>query len=74
MMVLPWDEDASSQIDRLGESLRPVAKRIIVVVDDREATNIDAIAVLVAPIESLPWSRGSKLSKFIVKDEPDTRR
>jgi hypothetical protein len=71
VMVLPWSEDTRRQLVRLRELLEPISKRIIVVVDDREPEDVEAISAMLTPIVVLPWSGRSELAKFVIKDSPD---
>ncbi len=72
VMVLPWNEDARSQLTRFRELLEPLLKRIVVVVDDREPEDLQAISAVLAPIAVLPWSRRAELASFIIKDTSDS--
>jgi hypothetical protein len=70
-MVVPWCDDAESQLVRFREALAPLANRILVLVDDREPTDIERISAITAPISVLPWSRRDELALFIIKDAAD---
>lgn len=71
VMVLPWNEDARQQLARFRELLGSLSKRIVVVVDDREVDDLEAILAILSPIAVLPWSRRTELARFIIKDASD---
>lgn len=71
VMVMPWDQDTRRQLVPLGDRPESVLKRIIVVVDDREPEDTEAIAALLTPIAVLRWSRRSELAAFLIKNAPD---
>ena len=71
VIVLPWDDNASSRLARLRGKLGPVFDKVVVVVDDRTPGDIGAIEALLEPIAVVPWSRRAELEKFIIKDTPD---
>jgi hypothetical protein len=71
VMVLPWSEDTRQQLTRFREQLAPRLKRIVVVVDDREPEDLEAISAMLTPITMLPWSRRTELARFVIKDTPD---
>jgi hypothetical protein len=71
VMVLPWNQDTRRQLACFRELLEPLLKRIIVVVDDREREDLEAISAILAPITVLPWSRRAELASFIIKDTLD---
>ena len=62
----------ASQLARFRELLGPLSKRIVVVVDDREVEDLEAISAVLAPIAVLPWSRRAELARFIIKDTSDS--
>ncbi|HXO17918.1 MAG TPA: hypothetical protein VN909_07080 [Candidatus Dormibacteraeota bacterium] len=71
VMVMPWGEDTGSQLARFHDRLAPLAKRIIVVVDDREVDDVNRVAAMVTPIAVLAWSRRAELASVIIKDSAD---
>ena len=71
VMVLPWSQNTRRQLARFREQLGPLSKRIIVVVDDREPEDMEAISTMLTPITVLPWSRRDELASFVVKDSSD---
>jgi hypothetical protein len=71
VMVLPWSEDTRRQLMRFRELLEPLLKQIVVVVDDREPEDLEAIPALLSPITVLPWSRRTELARFVIKDTSD---
>jgi len=68
VMVLPWNEDAGKQLARFRELLEPLLKRVVVVVDDRDVQDMEAISAMLTPIVVLPWSRRTELARFVTKD------
>ncbi len=70
-MVLAWNEDARRQLTRFRELLEPLLERIVVVVDDREPEELEAISAMLTPIVVLPWSRRAELASFVIKDASD---
>ena len=71
VMVLPWCDDTRQQLARFRELLEPLLKRIVVVVDDRQPEDLEAISAMLTPIAVLPWSRRTELARFIIKDTSD---
>lgn len=71
VMVMPWDEHTHRQLVGFRGLLGPLLKRIVVVVDDREAEDSEVVPAILAPIAVLPWSRRSELAAFVIKDAPD---
>ena len=60
-----------AQLARFRELLEPLLTRIVVVVDDRESEDLEAISAMLSPIAVLPWSRRTELARFIVNDISD---
>jgi hypothetical protein len=50
---------------------RAVTKRIVVVVDDRESEDLEAISAKVLSIAMVLWSRRSELVTFLIEDATD---
>jgi hypothetical protein len=71
VMVMGWNEDTRRQLASLGDLPESFLKRIVVVVDDRESQDAEAIVAMLAPIAVLLWSHRSELAAFIKKDATD---